>query len=372
MIMKTIKISSVFYITLMTFLSVTINSCDGSSSGEETPEKETVMRNVLPTESLLQYNGRNDMSTPQEPKLFWAGSGITFWFEGESLEVIMDDENGDNYYNIIIDDNYQEKTVFKCSKGERTYTFNGEITTGIHKVQINRRTGPDTGQTIFKGLRVNESAKFHPNPNPSTLKIEFYGDSISVGHGVLDDSRNDNDNKATWDNYKAYSFRTAANLNADYRCIAMSGIGVMVSWFPLIMPDLYDRLDPSDENSTWDFNQWTPDIVVVNLFQNDAWLINNLNPVPTDEERIQAYIDFITTLRGKYANAHIICALGNMDASGSAWETYVLEAVDRMKATDSKVYSQIFPTKGTGGHPTVSEQKAMTDQLTSFINGTLL
>ena len=43
----------------------------------------------------------------------------------------------------------------------------------------------------------------------------------------------------------------------------------MVSWFPLIMPEMYDRLTPTEASSKWDFSSYQPDVVVVNLFQND-------------------------------------------------------------------------------------------------------
>ena len=46
-----------------------------------------------------------------------------------------------------------------------------------------------------------------------------------------------------------------------------------VSWDSLIMPEIYDRLVPTDSKSKWDFSLYRPDIVVVNLFQNDSWLV---------------------------------------------------------------------------------------------------
>ncbi len=49
----------------------------------------------------------------------------------------------------------------------------------------------------------------------------------------------------------------------------------MLSWFPEIMPEIYDRLNPGDPDSKWDFTLFTPDVVVINLFQNDSWLVNN-------------------------------------------------------------------------------------------------
>ena len=43
----------------------------------------------------------------------------------------------------------------------------------------------------------------------------------------------------------------------------------MVGWFPEIMPEIYDRLNPMEPNSKWDFIKYSLDIVVINFFQND-------------------------------------------------------------------------------------------------------
>ena len=57
-----------------------------------------------------------------------------------------------------------------------------------------------------------------------------------------------------------------------------------------------------------------------------------------------------------------------MDAtkSGSAWPTYVQKAVDELK--DKKIYTLVFPFKGTDNHPNRKEQEAMSVQLIDFID----
>ena len=160
-------------------------------------------------------------------------------------------------------------------------------------------------------------------------------------------------------------------------CTSKSGIGIMVSWFPLIMPEMYDRLDPTDSTSKWDFTKFTPDIVVINLFQNDSWIVNLPNneqfkyrfgtKAPDEDFIVKSYKDFVASIRNKYPEAKIICTLGNMDATkeGSPWPGYVQEAVNQLK--DSKIYTLFFKYKNTGGHPKVNEQKAMAESLIKFI-----
>ena len=142
---------------------------------------------------------------------------------------------------------------------------------------------------------------------------------------------------------------------------------------------MYDRLAPADSNSKWDFSEFTPQIVVVNLLQNDSWLVNMQNhkefiarfgtTPPGDTQIINAYKNFITTLRGKYPHAAIVCTLGCMDATkeGSPWPGYIEKAAAELK--DPNVYTCIFPYINTKAHPKIKEQQAMADTLIHFIDG---
>jgi hypothetical protein len=205
-----------------------------------------------------------------------------------------------------------------------------------------------------------------PPPAP-TRRIEFYGDSITCGMGnEAPEDAGDKDN-ADRNNYLAYGAMTARALEAEYRCIARSGIGILISWYDLVMPDYWDRLDPGNGQSRWDFSKWTPDVVVVNLFQNDSWLVGRMNPVPTEEKIVQSYIDFVSGIRKVYPDAHIVCTLGCMDATrpGSPWPGYIHEAVADMK--DPNLSEMVFPYTGFGKHPRVRHHREMAEQLTAHI-----
>ena len=43
---------------------------------------------------------------------------------------------------------------------------------------------------------------------------------------------------------------------------------------------MYNRLIPTDSTSKWNFSLYQPDVVVINLLQNDTWLVN----LPEHEE----------------------------------------------------------------------------------------
>ena len=240
-----------------------------------------------------------------------------------------------------------------------------------------RRNEWSRGKTKFYGFKIKGHPKILPKSPSLKRKIEFYGNSISAGYGVEDYSGNDSPDSTYTNNYKSYTAITARHFNAEYQCICKGGIGVMISWFPLTMPEMYDRLNPEDENSAWNFKKYIPEIVVVNLFQNDSWLVNrkehpefkskfNSQP-PSESFIIDAYSNFIKKIRIEYPKAKIIAMLGNMDITktGSKWPEYILKAVRSIK--DQNIYTHFVPCKETPGHPSEKEQEDIAKSLIEFI-----
>jgi hypothetical protein len=252
------------------------------------------------------------------------------------------------------------------------------LSKGKHSIEIFKRTEWNRGKSTFYGFLINGDAKVLEAAPSSDRKIEFYGNSISAAYAVEDYSGKDSPDSTYTNNYLSYAAITARHFEAEYRCICRSGIGITVSWFPLIMPEMYDRLVPEDKNSKWDFSLYTPDIVVINLLQNDSWLVNMpeyeqfkarfAKEAPDEVFIINVYQNFISSLRKRYPQTNIICVLGNMDITekGSAWPEYISLAVANLK--DDKIYTHFMPYKNSPGHPTIEEQQVMATSLISFID----
>lgn len=312
------------------------------------------------------YAGRIDFSNPDAPKFYWAGNSATIGFTGRNVSVVLDAPDEGAYFDIILDGDGAHRQVIRCRKGRHAYLIAADLADTRHTVEIFRRVDPTYPAVAFDGIQIAETGDvLRLAPNPSR-RIVFYGDSITSGYGVLDPPRNHAGDAAYMDNYVAYDAVAARALHADYRSISLSGIGIMRSWFPLVMPDMYDRLAPRDPASHWDFSSWVPDFVVVNLLQNDSWLLPHEPHPPSREKIIAAYVEFVRDLRRHYPHAAIICLLGNMDitAAGSPWPGYVQAAVQRMhEGGDHNLYSLIVPFKHTPGHPNVAEQAVLAHAL---------
>jgi hypothetical protein len=330
---------------------------------------------VQPKDRHLQYTGRIDFADPDAPVVSWPNTSIALNFKGTSVAVTLNDHDGKNFFNAFVDGDLNHPVIIQAQQGEHTYPVVDHLPAGKHSVLITKRTEGGEGSTIFNNVLLSPHATLlDPSPRPKH-RMEVFGDSITSGMGDESPDTDVDDRLRDKNSFMSYAAITARNLDAELHMTSQSGIGIMVSWFDFTMPQFYDQLSAVGNNDTqWDFSSWTPEVVVINLFQNDSWLTDRdkkLLPLPTDEQRIQAYIDFVTTIRGKYPQAFIICALGSMDATreGSKWPGYIESAVARMKNEkhDEKLATIFFPFTGYGQHPRVHHQQDNAALLTAFI-----
>lgn len=337
--------------------------------------QQTIIKNNDPH---IQYAGRI-AQTDSTAELSWSGSSIKINFTGTEISGILKDERADNTYNVIVDGKIVNILRPKAFKKE--YRFANNLSNGKHTLELFKRSEWAMGKTWFYCFELNKDGKVLPVSLKKKRKIEFFGDSISCGYADEDSTGQDRGTSPYENGYLSYTTLTAKHFDAEFHNISKSGIGITVSWFPLTMPEMYDRLDATDPNSKWDFTKFTPDVVVINLFQNDCWIVqlpaNDQfkakfgSTAPTPEFIINAYSQFVKSVRSKYPKAHIFCILGSMDATkaGSPWPGYVEKAIAGLN--DNNVYTHFIPYKNTNGHPSVKEQQAMANDLIGFISKTI-
>ncbi len=347
------------------FLLLLLSSCSAIQGTE--------YKIIAASDDRIFYIGRV-VKSDSIVKVSWPGTQVVIKFRGSFLAVTMDDKTGDNFYHVTIDGD--SSFVLEAEKGKHTYVLLRNIEQGVHTVRLFKSTEYIFGSTEIYSFATDRSGDFLKAQSPHKLLIEFYGNSITAGLGNLHPSGS-SFNPQFEDNYMAYGAITARNLNADYVCIARSGIGLTVSWDSLIMPELFWRVDPFDTDIHWDFSRSEPNIVVVNLFQNDSWLVKRPDhpqyklrfgsKKPDEEFFVNSYERFIDTLTVLYPKAEIICTLGPMSAvqPGSPWPGYIKKAVARLN--NRRVHTFFFPYFVRKGHPTIKDHEQMAQMLTSFI-----
>lgn len=325
------------------------------------------------------YTGRVDFSEPNKPLISWPGTSIKANFSSTSLVIVLDDEKGKNYFNVILNGQGQFPAVISLKKGLHEYDLSYLLfnqSNAVTQIEIYKRTEGHEGGTHFLGLKLDDNAKLLAPPKSLNRKIAFFGDSITSGMGNEGANNGDDNLESEKNHYWSYAAITARNLNAEFHSISLSGIGIMVSWFDFIMPQYFDQLSAAGNNqSEWNFTQWQPEVVVVNLGQNDSWLIDNekrLEPAPTERNIIDAYKTFMLELRAVYPKAQFISALGSMDATKAErkhWVGYVKTAISELNKQNK--HNQIefiaFDFTGYQGHPRIAQHIQNADKLSTKI-----
>ena len=356
------------YIYILLFALATLTSCKIRKVDEKQGFINANDKDIL-------YTGRIDLQNDSPAVLFWPGTTVKINFKGSDLSVILKDAHKKNYYNVILDGKIL--SVLNPDSVKTSYHLISGIAKGNHTLELFKRTEWNQGSTLFYGFKTGKGTKLLAPPKSSDRTIEFFGNSITAGYAI-GDTINDSPDGMFTNNYLTYGALTARHYNANYYCTARGGIGVTISWFPLIMDEMYNRLDPEDASSKWNFKKVTPDIVVINLFQNDSWLVEKPDypefkhrfgdQKPTEEFIISKYEDFLKKIRKTYPDARIVCALGTMDGTvkGSPWPGYIKNAVEQMN--DPKIYTLFFPYQEYEGHPEVRTHRKMANSLISFID----
>ena len=244
-----------------------------------------------------------DLRNPQKPRFDWAGITISAAFDGVGIAFLLEDDG--NSYNILIDGKLER--MLHPRPGLQNHTVDG-LTDTRHNITITKRTSPEFGCGCFHGFMLDENKQLHPAPSKPKRKIEFIGDSFTVGYGV--EGTPQSAGLQQYENsYLAYASLTARALGAKEHLIALSGYGLVRNWdsprqtSPDPLPFYYGRAVKNDPAAPWDFVGWTPDAAVINLGTNDFALPPGANP----ENYIKEYLGFIARLRGYHPGLPVFC-----------------------------------------------------------------
>jgi len=328
------------------------------------PAEET----SIPDNPGFLYNGRFDFSDPAGPKCAWSGSNVEMNFSGTEASVTLK-STGENWFQAIVDGQVQEP--FKVN-GTSTVKLVSGLSNGNHHLVLWKRTEASQGEVQILGFDFGGGQLLAP-PAPLERKIEFIGDSITCAYGNEGLSKEQSFTPRNENSYLSYAAITARSLNASANLIAWSGIGLTMNYGgsggPLIM-DRYPLTLPQS-GVEWDFKNYVPQVVVINLGTND------FSTIPADRTKfISAYKELVTKVRTNYPDAHIFCCVGPMlwGSGLDSCRSYIQEVINYFNSSgDSKVYFVEFPQQdpsngyGEDWHPNLITHRLMAEQLTSEI-----
>lgn len=323
----------------------------------------------------------------------FSATGVEFRFKGKSCEFtlradsMVNETNHQARYAIYVDDELFADEVMDI--GIKQIQVVAADTPEEHVIRLVKLSESSDSSLGIQYITCDTEATVEPTEEKN-LKIEFVGDSITCGYGV--DGELDVDSYSTHneDATKAYAYRTAQKLGADYSLVSFSGYGIISGYTSgdkvesQALPQYYDKLGNSygtaggikPSEVEWDFS-FRPDVVVINLGTNDYSYTKS--DAARCEEYIQGYYSFLQTVREKNPDAVIICALGVM---GQNLCPQIKETVYRFTEDtgDSKVYYVKLDQQDAANgyavdwHPTAASHEhaaeQMSEAITQILEGT--
>ncbi len=222
-------------------------------------------------------------------------------------------------------------------------------------------------------------------PGGRTLNIEVYGDSVSAGEVSEAEEyagKHDPEHQGEYSNsWYSYAWITARKLGAKIHNISQGGIpllsgsGYVEPDYPG-MEDIWDKLRyrPGFGGvKAWDFEKYTPDIVIVAVGQNDSYPRDFMREEPDGEMAAlwkRRYWEFVEKLCGKYPEAAVILMTTVMEHHRN-WDTAIGEVCESL--ANERVRHFVFRENGrkTPGHIRASEAEEMARELAEYIKDIL-
>lgn len=347
-------------LSILAALTIFVTGCTNKpdESGETSQStEETAMTLTQKTFQADEEHVKMLGRTHTEDGILWlaqSASGVEFTMTGTSASVTL---AADSMYSqetkrprfaaYVNGERVVDEMLSQSEQSLEIFTYDNEQEVTVTLIKLSEAAESTCGIISIDVTSVGDIA---PTAEKS-LKIEFIGDSITCGYGVDDEDRNHHFATSTEDATKAYAYKTAQLLDADYSLVSYSGNGIVSGYTTQgkqvkaqRVPTFYEEFARTSGNyngycasmTDWDFSKFVPDVVVINLGTNDASYTGNDKDL--QQEYTDAYVEFLKKVRANNPEAQIICALGVMgdtlyNAMCAAAENYTTETGDEKIST---------------------------------------
>ena len=346
---------------------------------------------ILPSSDKFIYTGRIADTDTKAPLFIYAGSMAETIFTGSKIGVYIKNQPMGEYYALgAMVDGVQYKIEIPKDSDYDKEIYLGiaeDLTEGDHSLVIFKRQAA-AHYFRFCGIETDENAVLSLPAKEYSLNIEVFGDSVSAGElteGIYHEASTDPVSQkgyGYWDNsWFSYPLILSRMIKARVYDNSQGGIALLNKTGFFCGPDpekltgvevTYNKLSYvpySKEGYTdWDFTEYTPDLVIIAIGQNDQ------NPTPENTktpEFVKAwkekYKEIVLDLRKKYGEKVKFLFILTVLMHEERWDGY-LDDIEKDLAKELgentvKHYKFSRCGKATPGHPRISEQSEMAAEL---------
>lgn len=337
----------------------------GSSStpdNPETPDDRTVFALNESSAWVKKLDPRMEATADGIP-CDWSASGIEFVATGKgdmtfALTVTTNMGAGKEgcFFRAYVDGAAYlngESAYYEVKKGDATITLKN-LPEGTHTIRLVKVTGYTLSNTMLKSVSFDGTVA-ETAPAAKNLLLEFVGDSICCGWGVIGDHKGAySDQDATM----AYPYLIAEAMGADLSVMALSGQGLTVG-NPGIFAG-YKYASPNRSMKTEYGFARKADYSILNVGTNDAF--QNLSAADF-EAKLKAFIAVVREKNG--ADCRIVLVGGMMKTE---YNDIIKRVTHELGGAAEKYYVYIADQAAGGNHPTEAEHKEYAELLGGMLD----
>jgi lysophospholipase L1-like esterase len=302
----------------------------------------------------------------------WPGAHFSSAFEGDDVSFLVQDSGR---LKVTID-GVVVATV--DPRGRQEYRISG-LKPGIHHIRLDDLSEHQDRRAHFWGFRA--SLKAAAQPGAPLRKIEFIGDSITVGYGDTSGKRECSLEEVarTTDTSQAFATLVAAHYGADYQMNAISGRGIVRNYdgSPAdTLPAAYPYALFNDRLDRYEGKNWHPQIIVIGLGANDFSTPLHDGEKWKTREELQAdyeetYVTFIKTLRARNPEAFFILLAFDVFQDREV-ESEIGKVINRLQEEGEHRIAFLrmagLNLGGCNSHPDTGDHQKMSNELIAFID----
>jgi lysophospholipase L1-like esterase len=268
------------------------------------------MEVIAASDPHFRYEGRFDFSDPAKPVVIWEASRISIDFQGSQLAIRFGKATGQVFFDASVDGSASILELREGMPGKAVaLAVSGP---GLHHLTLFKRTEATAGVVPFLGIEVAPGARvFSPAPPAYRMRIEIFGDSMTVGACDEDGAKDQWDDRRTHDAAFSWAALTSAAFSADYRNISVSGIGLATGYVDVLAGQVWDKTYPTASSPRADLNGWVPDVILVLLGDNDDSYPRD-HHLPFPGNFVEKYVSYVRAIRAACPKVPIVLLNGGM------------------------------------------------------------